>query len=63
MYREEDELHLESDADEQLLIYIPFTQIVKLRAVIFLGPEEEGSFGFYLLLTISLPSFPLARFE
>ncbi|KAJ6811315.1 putative F-box protein [Iris pallida] len=41
-YREDDGLHLESDADEQLLIYVPFTQVVKLHSVVIKGPEEEG---------------------
>ncbi|XP_073115926.1 PITH domain-containing protein At3g04780 isoform X2 [Elaeis guineensis] len=41
-YRDDDDLHLESDADEQLLIYIPFTQVIKLHSVIIKGPEEEG---------------------
>ncbi|XP_054823878.1 PITH domain-containing protein At3g04780 isoform X1 [Prosopis cineraria] len=41
-YREDDGLHLESDADEQLLLYIPFTQVVKLYSVVIGGPEEEG---------------------
>ncbi|XP_042415097.1 PITH domain-containing protein At3g04780-like [Zingiber officinale] len=41
-YRDDDGLHLESDADEQLLIYIPFTQVVKLHSAVITGPEEEG---------------------
>ncbi|KAJ4822270.1 hypothetical protein Tsubulata_006375 [Turnera subulata] len=41
-YREDDGLSLESDADEQLLIYIPFNQVVKLYSVVVKGPEEEG---------------------
>ncbi|XP_057427418.1 PITH domain-containing protein At3g04780 [Lotus japonicus] len=41
-YREDDGLHLESDADEQLLLYIPFTQVIKLSAILIKGPEEEG---------------------
>ncbi|KAF5191802.1 Thioredoxin-like protein [Thalictrum thalictroides] len=41
-YREDDGLSLESDADEQLLIYIPFTQVVKLHSINIKGPEEEG---------------------
>ncbi|GMN25449.1 hypothetical protein TIFTF001_000931 [Ficus carica] len=41
-YREDDGLHLESDADEQLLIYIPFNQVVKLHSIAIKGPEEEG---------------------
>ncbi|KAI4350056.1 hypothetical protein L6164_010581 [Bauhinia variegata] len=41
-YREDDGLHLESDADEQLLLYIPLTQVVKLHSIVIKGPEEEG---------------------
>ncbi|KAK8963914.1 PITH domain-containing protein [Platanthera guangdongensis] len=41
-YREDDGLHLESDADEQILIYIPFTQVVKLHSIVIKGPDEEG---------------------
>ncbi|XAR63607.1 hypothetical protein NMG60_11023607 [Bertholletia excelsa] len=41
-YREDEGLHLESDADEQLLVYIPFTQVIKLHSVLIKGPEDEG---------------------
>ncbi|XP_057735198.1 PITH domain-containing protein At3g04780 [Arachis stenosperma] len=41
-YREDDGLHLDSDADEQLLLYIPFTQVIKLHSILVKGPEEEG---------------------
>ncbi|OWM63903.1 PITH domain-containing protein At3g04780 [Punica granatum] len=41
-YREDDGLVLESHADEQLLIYIPFIQVVKLHSIVVTGPEEEG---------------------
>ncbi|KAK9162231.1 hypothetical protein Syun_003133 [Stephania yunnanensis] len=44
-YREDDGLNLESDADEQLLIYIPFTQVIKLHSILIKGPEEEASAG------------------
>ncbi|CAH9111720.1 unnamed protein product [Cuscuta epithymum] len=41
-YREDEGLNLVSDADEQLLIYIPFSQVVKLHSIVVKGPEEEG---------------------
>ncbi|KAK7269215.1 hypothetical protein RIF29_21933 [Crotalaria pallida] len=41
-YREDDGLHLESDADEQLLLYIPFTQVIKLYSIAIYGPDDEG---------------------
>ncbi|XP_019428607.1 PREDICTED: PITH domain-containing protein At3g04780-like [Lupinus angustifolius] len=41
-YREDDGLHLESDADEQFLLYIPFTQVIKLNSIVIVGPEDEG---------------------
>lgn len=43
-YREDNGLHLESDADEQLLIYVPFNQVVKLHSIIIRGPPEEGKY-------------------
>ncbi len=42
-YREDNGLHLESDADEQLLLYIPFNQVVKLHSLIIKGPPDEGN--------------------
>lgn len=45
-YREDDGLNLESDADEQLLIYIPFTQVIKLHSILIKGSEEEGTHQF-----------------
>ncbi|OVA05396.1 Thioredoxin [Macleaya cordata] len=41
-YREDEGLNLESDADEQLLIYIPFTQVIKLHSILVKGPEDDG---------------------
>lgn len=39
-------MNLESDADEQLLIYIPFLQVIKLHSIVIKGPEEEGTSEF-----------------
>lgn len=50
-YREDDGLHLESDADEQLLLYIPFTQVVKLYSFVIKGPEEEGNMFIHIKTT------------
>ncbi|XP_022937687.1 PITH domain-containing protein At3g04780-like [Cucurbita pepo subsp. pepo] len=40
--RDNDSLLLESDADEQILMYIPFNQVIKLHSLVIKGPEEEG---------------------
>ncbi|XP_057550964.1 PITH domain-containing protein At3g04780-like [Amaranthus tricolor] len=53
-YREDDGLNLESDADEQLLIYIPFTQVIKLHSIVIKGPEEEGDYK--LIRIVSSPA-------
>eukprot|EP00850_Spirogloea_muscicola_P017727 SM000155S01656 [mRNA] locus=s155:173564:182998:- [translate_table: standard] len=66
-YREDDGLTLESDADEQLLLYLPFNQMVKLHSLIVKGPASQGprklklyanreSMGFRLSLSLLLGS-------
>ncbi|RWW54229.1 hypothetical protein BHE74_00039199 [Ensete ventricosum] len=47
-YRDDDGLHLESDADQQLLIYVPFAQVIKLHSAVITGPEEEGGLDYCL---------------
>jgi hypothetical protein len=42
--RDDEGLYLASKSDEQLLIYIPFMQMVKLHSALFKGPEEEVRF-------------------
>jgi hypothetical protein len=39
-YREDEGLLLESDADEQLLLNIPFNQAVRLHAIVIKGPAD-----------------------
>jgi hypothetical protein len=41
-YRDDEGLYLASYADEQLLICIPFMQVVKLHSALIKGPEDEG---------------------
>ncbi|CAM6090073.1 unnamed protein product [Calypogeia fissa] len=41
-YRDDNGLQLESDTDEQLLLYIPFNQVVKLHSLIVKAPVEDG---------------------
>ncbi|KAG7021152.1 PITH domain-containing protein, partial [Cucurbita argyrosperma subsp. argyrosperma] len=63
--RDNDSLLLESDADEQILMYIPFNQVIKLHSLVIKGPEEEGKYSitpfissnwFIFLLDISISS-------
>lgn len=41
-YRDDDGVYLESDADEQLLIHIPFNQAVKLQGLVVKSSATEG---------------------
>ncbi|CAI8586798.1 unnamed protein product [Vicia faba] len=41
-YREDKGFHLEIDAYEQFLLYIAFTQVIKLYSIIVKGPEDKG---------------------
>jgi hypothetical protein len=49
-YRDDEGLQFASDSDEQLLIYIPFMQVVMLHSALFKGPEDEGEICNSLLL-------------
>ena len=46
--RDDKGLYLASKSDEQLLICIPFMQVVKLHSALFKGPEEEGEICYSL---------------
>jgi len=46
--RDDEGLYLASKSVEQLLIYIPFMQVVKLHSALFKGPEEEGEICYSL---------------
>mmetsp|Transcript_17635 Transcript_17635/g.49302 ORF Transcript_17635/g.49302 Transcript_17635/m.49302 type:complete len:170 (-) Transcript_17635:121-630(-) len=39
-YRENEAVYLESDTDEQLLIHIPFNQVVKLHSIVIRAPSD-----------------------
>lgn len=52
-------MNLESDADEQLLIYIPFLQVIKLHSIVIKGPEEEGTSEFSELFACIEDDFPV----
>lgn len=41
-YRDDDGLVLESDADEQILLTIPFQQVVKLHSLGLKAPSDSG---------------------
>ncbi|KAK8958367.1 PITH domain-containing protein [Platanthera guangdongensis] len=53
-YREDDGLHLESGADEHILICIPFTQVVKLHSIVIKGPDEEGYVKFQNVRSLTI---------
>lgn len=40
-YRDDDQLLLESDADEQLLLHINFTAAAKLRSITIAAPNDD----------------------
>mmetsp|Transcript_23136 Transcript_23136/g.78786 ORF Transcript_23136/g.78786 Transcript_23136/m.78786 type:complete len:164 (+) Transcript_23136:171-662(+) len=42
-YREDDGLHCETDCDEQLLLTVPFKQMVKLQGIVFKGSEAANA--------------------
>eukprot|EP00898_Chlorokybus_atmophyticus_P007447 jgi/Chlat1/7703/Chrsp66S07187 len=42
-YREDDGLRLASDADEQLLLYVPFNQMIRLHSIAFKAATAASS--------------------
>ncbi|KAG1676058.1 hypothetical protein FOA52_014923 [Chlamydomonas sp. UWO 241] len=61
-YREDDGLYLESDADEQLLVNIPFQQKSKLSSLLITGPSD-GTGPKRVKLYVNLPSFGFSDAE
>lgn len=55
-YREDAELVLESDTDEQLLMHIPFQQHVKLQAIVIKSTAKEDQAPKKVKLFINAPT-------
>ena len=58
-------MFLASDDDEQILLTVPFNQVVKLHSLIIKGPPEEGSSrngsGFFASIYSDVFQVPLLR--
>lgn len=49
-----DESYLESDTDEQLLIYVPFTQPIKIHSLCFQAPDDGSVKPYHGALSLRL---------
>lgn len=59
-YREQEDLVLESDTDEQLLIHIPFQQAARISGIIIKSAAAAGQAPLLVKLFVNRPTIGFA---